>query len=68
MLVQGLHGICVVAVSATVEHTLALAADGSVLVFGKGRGLGIGQGGEGEEDIEATHSPRRISGLVCMVS
>jgi alpha-tubulin suppressor-like RCC1 family protein len=67
-LVQGLNGIYVVAVSAHDEHTLASAADGRVYAFGKGLELGISQGGEGEEGTEATHSPRRISGLVCMVA
>jgi alpha-tubulin suppressor-like RCC1 family protein len=68
-LVQGLHNIRVVAVSAHFRHTLVLAADGSVYAFGKGRGMGINQGceGEGEEGNELTHCPQRIPGLVCMV-
>jgi alpha-tubulin suppressor-like RCC1 family protein len=66
-LVQGLDGIRVVGVSIHTEHTLALAADGSVYAFGKGPGLGISQGaGDGDEVDGAT--PRRIPELVCMVS
>jgi alpha-tubulin suppressor-like RCC1 family protein len=68
-LVQGLHGIPMVAVSASFHHTLAVIADGSVYVFGEGPGLGISidQGGEGEKGNEATLSPLKILSLVCMV-
>jgi alpha-tubulin suppressor-like RCC1 family protein len=66
-LVTALHGIRVVGVSMYSQHTLALAADGSVYAFGKGPGPGIRQTGEGEEDGEATRTPQRIPNLVCMV-
>jgi alpha-tubulin suppressor-like RCC1 family protein len=66
-LVQGLHGIRVVAASGRFDHTLVLAADGSVYGFGKGLGLDISQAGEIADGNEAAHSPRRIPGLVCMV-
>jgi alpha-tubulin suppressor-like RCC1 family protein len=66
-LVQALHGIRVVGVSTEFEHTLALAADGSVYVFGEGPGLGISQENEGEEADAVTHNPRRIPNLTCMV-
>jgi alpha-tubulin suppressor-like RCC1 family protein len=67
VVIQGLQGIRVVAVSTTYMHKIALAADGSVYAFGKGPGLGISQAGEGEEGVESTHIPRRIPNLVCMV-
>jgi hypothetical protein len=40
-LVQGLGGIRVVGVSIYLRHALALAADGSVYLFGEGPGLGV---------------------------
>jgi alpha-tubulin suppressor-like RCC1 family protein len=59
----------VVSVSIYFQHTLALAADGSVYSFGEGSGLGIGREGEGggEEDVGPTLTPRRIPNLNCMV-
>jgi alpha-tubulin suppressor-like RCC1 family protein len=66
-LVQGLDGIRVVGVSVDAKHTLALAADGSVYVFGKGPGLGIIRGGEGAGGAEPMLTPERIPKLTCMV-
>jgi alpha-tubulin suppressor-like RCC1 family protein len=64
-LVQGLQGICIVAVSIDLWHTLVLAADGSVYSFRKGLGLGIS--GEGGEVLSSAHTPQEFPGLVCMV-
>jgi alpha-tubulin suppressor-like RCC1 family protein len=65
--VTTLPGIHVVGVSIADEHTLVLAADGSVYSFGEGSGLGIRQGGEGGAAGEATGTPQRIPDLACMV-
>jgi alpha-tubulin suppressor-like RCC1 family protein len=66
-LVTALHGVRVVGVSTDVQHTLALAADGSVYAFGEGPGLGLSLLGEGEEMVARTLTPVRIPNLKCMV-
>jgi alpha-tubulin suppressor-like RCC1 family protein len=66
-LVTALHGITVVGVSISSNHTLALAADGSVSSLGEGPGLGIRNEGGGEGAGEMARTPRRVPSLTCMV-
>jgi E3 ubiquitin-protein ligase HERC2 len=67
-LVTALQGIRVVGASMHVQHTLALAADGSVYALGKGSGLGIGRQGEsGGAGATTPCAPRRILNLKCKV-
>jgi alpha-tubulin suppressor-like RCC1 family protein len=66
--VRALEGIRVVGVSIHDQHTLALAADGSVYSFGEGPGLGVSRGDEGGSDGHGRMlTPQRILNLKCMV-
>jgi alpha-tubulin suppressor-like RCC1 family protein len=66
--VDELHVTRVVGVSTSYEHSLALAADGSVYAFGRVPIPGMGEVPEFEEDgIEMTFTPTQIPGLVCRV-
>jgi alpha-tubulin suppressor-like RCC1 family protein len=66
-LVRGLDGIRVVGVSTDEQHTLALAADGSVYAFGEGPGLGLSLVSEGEKMVARTLTPQKNPNLKCMV-
>jgi alpha-tubulin suppressor-like RCC1 family protein len=57
----------VVGVSIDTTHTLAVADDGSVYVFGEGFELGLDLEGEGEEVVGRTLAPHRIPNLKCLV-
>jgi alpha-tubulin suppressor-like RCC1 family protein len=66
-LVTALQVICVVRVSFSHMHSLALAADGSVYSFGRGPGLGIRLGSEVDDEATTLYSPSRIPDMVVMV-